>query len=43
MSNSDMNPEHLEHAKKECEELLDTRLIKPSDPQWAFEALFVHK
>lgn len=38
-----MNPEHLQLAKKECEELLDSGLIEPSDSQWACEAFYVNK
>lgn len=31
MSHSGMNPEYLQLTKKECEELLESALIEPSD------------
>jgi len=33
-SHSGMNPDYLQLAKKEWEELLEFDLIKPSDSQW---------
>ncbi|WMV29629.1 hypothetical protein MTR67_023014, partial [Solanum verrucosum] len=42
-SHSEMNPEHLQLAKKECDELLEYRLIEPSDSQWSCEAFYVNK
>nr|XP_009790641.1 PREDICTED: uncharacterized protein LOC104238068 [Nicotiana sylvestris] len=38
-----MNPDHLQLAKKECEELLEFDLIESSDSQWACEAFYVNK
>ncbi|XP_070017294.1 uncharacterized protein [Nicotiana sylvestris] len=42
-SHSGMNPDHLQLAKKECEELLEFDLTEPSDSQWACEAFYVNK
>ncbi|XP_070005118.1 uncharacterized protein [Nicotiana sylvestris] len=42
-SHSGMNPDHLQLAKKECEELLEFDLIEPSDSQWACKAFYVNK
>ncbi|XP_019264775.1 PREDICTED: uncharacterized protein LOC109242371 [Nicotiana attenuata] len=38
-----MNPDHLQLAKKKCEELLEFDVIVPSDSQWACEAFYVTK
>nr|QJS95220.1 polyprotein [Petunia vein clearing virus] len=42
-SHSGMNPEHLQLAIKECDELQQFDLIEPSDSQWACEAFYVNK
>ncbi|XP_060210578.1 uncharacterized protein LOC132637517 [Lycium barbarum] len=42
-SHSGMNPDHLQLAKRECEELLEFGLIEPSNSQWACEAFYVNK
>ncbi|XP_019251027.1 PREDICTED: uncharacterized protein LOC109229941 [Nicotiana attenuata] len=42
-SHSGMNPDHLQLAKKECEELLEFDLIEPSDSKWACEAFYFNK
>ncbi|KAH0729910.1 hypothetical protein KY289_001098 [Solanum tuberosum] len=42
-SHSGMNPKYLQLAKKECDELLEYRLIEPSDSQWSYEAFYVNK
>ncbi|XP_070025490.1 uncharacterized mitochondrial protein AtMg00860-like [Nicotiana sylvestris] len=38
-----MNPDNLQLAKKECEELLEFDLIEPSDSQWACKAFYANK
>ncbi|KAG8477864.1 hypothetical protein CXB51_027506 [Gossypium anomalum] len=42
-SHQGMNPDHQILAEKECRELQQQDLIKPSDSQWACEAFYVNK
>ena len=38
-----MNPEILEYCKKEIQDLLDKKLIRPSHYPWSCETFYVHK
>ena len=38
-----MNPELLEYCKKEIQDLLDKKLIRPSHSPWSCAAFYVQK
>ncbi|GJV11259.1 putative reverse transcriptase domain, viral movement protein [Tanacetum coccineum] len=38
-----MNPEHYQHAKEECEQLVSQGIIEPTTSPWACEAFYVNK